>query len=361
MEGEKVCMICSNNVGKYACPRCNVFYCSVDCYRAEVHSSCSEAFYKDCIADEIKSQETNPDAQKKMLEILQRMQQQQEAGEFDEDLLFGDEEDDGDDLVDLADRLKHVDLEDADTVWQCLTEEERNEFQEMLKSGNIDNIVPKFEPWWTVRDDKKVVDLDKEDEELKGLKQRCPKVENKVVPFINLSKVSPSSTVCYNLANVLAAYSVIVRYYNGEHKQYVSESTPLLVAVSTNLSSNQNFPDLDMAVKSVNHEITNCQCLSQVEGIGLEMEEDVKRLFIGPNFIHPKFYVECALGDLYSLLRLSLNSKKREPNEAGEFSKQFPDSFQNAVPELQKSKVKLCLRKIEYFQSWAKDHFQSPY
>ncbi|RZF36587.1 hypothetical protein LSTR_LSTR010698 [Laodelphax striatellus] len=360
MEGEKLCMICSNNIGKYACPRCNIFYCSVDCYRAEMHSNCSEAFYKDCIADEIKSQETNPDAQKKMLEILQRMQQQQEDGDFDgDDVLFG--EDDEDELVDLADRLKDVDLEDADTVWKCLTEEERNEFQELLKSGDIESVVPKFEPWWTVKDEKKVIDLDQEEKEMEDLRKRCPKVENKVVQFSDLSKVSPAGTVCYNVANVLAAYSVIVRYYNGEHKQYVSESAPLLVAISTNLSANQNFPELDMAVKSVQLEITNCQCLSQVEGINVEMEADVKRLFSGPNFSYPKFYVDCALGDLYSLFRLALNAKKRKPNEAGEFSKQFPDSFENCVPELQKSKVKLCLRKIEYFQSWAKDHFQTPY
>ena len=38
---------------RYTCPRCNVRYCSLECYRSEKHGGCSEAFYHDCVVEDL--------------------------------------------------------------------------------------------------------------------------------------------------------------------------------------------------------------------------------------------------------------------------------------------------------------------
>lgn len=60
----------------YTCPRCGIGYCNVDCYKSEAHLECSESFYKQCIEDELKSQEKDAEGRKKMIEILKRVHEQ---------------------------------------------------------------------------------------------------------------------------------------------------------------------------------------------------------------------------------------------------------------------------------------------
>lgn len=59
--------------------------------------------------------------------------------------------DDEDSIPDLSERLQNIDLNDADRVWQCLTEEEKQEFQTILKDGDISQLIPEYEPWWCKR------------------------------------------------------------------------------------------------------------------------------------------------------------------------------------------------------------------
>jgi hypothetical protein len=48
----------------------------------------------------------------------------------------------------LSERLEGIDLDDADEVWKRLSAEERAEFQKMCATGNIQELVPDFVPWW---------------------------------------------------------------------------------------------------------------------------------------------------------------------------------------------------------------------
>ena len=40
------CGVCHKVEGRYACPKCNLRYCSSDCYKSDRHGACSESFYK---------------------------------------------------------------------------------------------------------------------------------------------------------------------------------------------------------------------------------------------------------------------------------------------------------------------------
>jgi len=59
--------------------------------------------------------------------------------------------DDDDSLPDLHERLTNVNLDDADSVWEKLTPTERQEFEELLQSGDASQLVVPWEPWWLYR------------------------------------------------------------------------------------------------------------------------------------------------------------------------------------------------------------------
>ena len=50
--------------------------------------------------------------------------------------------DSDDDSTDLDVRLKNVDLDDPDAVWERLNDKEKSEFESALKSGKIFDLVP---------------------------------------------------------------------------------------------------------------------------------------------------------------------------------------------------------------------------
>jgi hypothetical protein len=59
--------------------------------------------------------------------------------------------DDGDSIPDLHERLRNVDLDDADSVWEKLTLAERQEFENLLQNGDASQLVAPWEPWWLYR------------------------------------------------------------------------------------------------------------------------------------------------------------------------------------------------------------------
>ncbi|CAH1973914.1 unnamed protein product [Acanthoscelides obtectus] len=149
---ENTCKICDNALGKYSCPKCNILYCSLACYQSSAHLECSETFYKDNVMSEHNLNKNDEETKAKMLEILQRTHENNRISLSDDtesiesiecpaysvfDFINGtdDEECDSDDeeVIDIGQRLNGVNLDDADQVWEKLTEDERQEFVAFLK------------------------------------------------------------------------------------------------------------------------------------------------------------------------------------------------------------------------------------
>lgn len=121
----------------------------MECYKAASHLQCSETFYRDNIMDELKIDQNSTESKEKMLEILKRMHEENrvhfsdsdtdadeppfqfsfKVNDMDEDL----DSDDNETPMDIADRLAGVDLDDAEQVWEKLTEDEKQEFMSFLK------------------------------------------------------------------------------------------------------------------------------------------------------------------------------------------------------------------------------------
>lgn len=39
-------------------------------------------------------------------------------------------------------------MKDSEAVWRNMTEEERQDFQEMVKRGNFEELIPPWSAWW---------------------------------------------------------------------------------------------------------------------------------------------------------------------------------------------------------------------
>ncbi|CAH2052449.1 unnamed protein product, partial [Iphiclides podalirius] len=248
----KLCGICETTVSKYCCPRCEIFYCSLDCYKSERHLECSESFYRDCVNEELSSCNVGDDAKRKMLDILKKVQNEDVDGvptdrleDIDEDDEYVDSDDDTG--IDLHERVKDLNLEDADAIWDVLTEDERNEF-EALMQGEVGSILSQWIPWWTFNKETKLVEEVQQTNDIEEHLKKCPCL--KIVPkFSSITNVKPATAIKFNISNVLASYAFIMRYFNGEVEPV--EAVTHLLDICTNLSTNTNFNDLPTAVESV--------------------------------------------------------------------------------------------------------------
>lgn len=192
----KPCGLCLSKPSCYTCPRCNILYCGLACYRSQNHSSCSEEFYKESVLQELKSQgATDEEGKRKMHEILLRIRQSAESEGGMENLIrnlgedgnsvteqdthalellsrlaeiqsggdekshevqeilakLGDIEDGSDEEeADLAEKLAGLDIDSLseEELWSLLSSQEKEKFERLVKEGGIGGLVVLWSPWW---------------------------------------------------------------------------------------------------------------------------------------------------------------------------------------------------------------------
>ncbi|XP_046387074.1 zinc finger HIT domain-containing protein 2 isoform X2 [Ischnura elegans] len=344
----KTCRICNVTTGKYVCPRCNVVYCSLICYRANVHLQCSESFYKECIEEELKARNGDPKSQKEMLDILKRVENEEDDESLDSD----DEEM----APELEERLAGISLDDADAVWDVLTEEERKEFVDLLQKGDVSQIVPNWTPWWKYREEKKLIEeITSSSTRDETFMQNCPKLLDNIPSFDEICK-SPAACVQFNLINILYAYAYVTQYFAGDHHSFAMEAVHGLVILSCNIRSGCNYDSAEAAIESASSEVTNCQWLSGSKDLKNLIKADVKEILEGPNDTHRSFYIMSALSDIYNLILKAKNEAGKDIGGKSAFSKKFSDKSVFSLPALPKAQLRTILKKIEFYLSWSKKY-----
>ncbi|WWC91059.1 uncharacterized protein L201_006000 [Kwoniella dendrophila CBS 6074] len=349
---KRICGICRKKEFKYTCPRCNILYCSLECFRDDSHIQCSEPFYKSTVMTQISSDpKAGIEEKKSMIEMLRRFEESQiEDGESTEDILkqlqeLEDEENEYDELIE---RLKDIDLDsiDSNQLFHLLPKQHRDAFLETLKNpesqeakelleeaskdstgqdGNIPNVLP----WWEDQDD---VDLDGEDEEVNGLEeprlQTAPMPE--LIPDKIIDAISPPEGVgkklIYNAMAICIAYIHILLSYripslspeylrasdisSQEIKDNINELLPFLV----NPKSTTRYENISSAWGSVWDKI-----IGQDQSTHLNISVLQHLLSKLPTLVHPSliqpsypklFYL---ISDLYTLY--DDKSKKSRFNE----------------------------------------------
>ncbi|XP_065094843.1 zinc finger HIT domain-containing protein 2 [Ochlerotatus camptorhynchus] len=380
MDQAELCKICNSAASKYCCPRCNILYCSLSCYKSEQHGQCSESFYRENVIQEMtfaKDEQEAAQSSGKMMDILKRLGEadlqdgtlydvEEDVDDDDEERFEEIDSDDGENFQNLADRLGGIDLDNADAVWGQLTDEERREFQNLLENGDISQILPIVEPWWT-RDYNVELIQSANSKKLSGgekdLIEKCPALKKGVKNFKDLCSKDPSPLMKFNLANILAAYALAFRYFNGDFKECLQEVANCLISICGNLKHNTIYHSEKLAVESVCHDCRQEQLPADHE-TALLIAQDVREIFDGPlncGIKYKKHFVLAALSDVHRLLSQAKRDDKQlqqtesEKHKKGEFSSKYSDDI-GQLPHLELGKLKSCTKKIEFMLSYVKDY-----
>ncbi|XP_013886311.1 zinc finger HIT domain-containing protein 2 [Austrofundulus limnaeus] len=133
-----VCMLCECKPSNYTCPRCNLHYCGLACYRSPDHSVCSEEFYKESVLRELKDiGKTEAEGKKKMQEILLGLRQKAEMTHVGMERLLrevgvvGDDTDEGG--VETTEKVQALELLSRLAELQQSGEENTTEIEAILR------------------------------------------------------------------------------------------------------------------------------------------------------------------------------------------------------------------------------------
>ncbi|KAF8141819.1 hypothetical protein EV363DRAFT_1467996 [Boletus edulis] len=242
---ETFCGICRRQISRYTCPSCNLFYCSLGCFRSESHSRCSEIFYRKEIETGIKSESSKTEEDRnKMIELLKQIGDQ---SALDDDGLF-DHSDEENEEDSLAHRVSAIDISSAsaDNLLRVLTKKERDKFfvalkdpssklvRELLESAEFEKT--RQLPWWDAPSD----------DSQSSLSLRIPyglKPDLMVIPTDLIHQAYSGVSLLYNICAVLLAYAYVTRHLamsplslttndsqdKCEARRIISQSVPFLV------------------------------------------------------------------------------------------------------------------------------------
>uniref|UniRef100_A0A023GJ34 HIT-type domain-containing protein n=1 Tax=Amblyomma triste TaxID=251400 RepID=A0A023GJ34_AMBTT len=300
------CKFCESALARYTCPRCNIGYCSVRCYKDARHRGCSEDFYKDWVHTYLRTEQASPEARQKMVDTLKAAQAEAEAEECVVD-----------ETAELVQRLEQTSI-DVETAWNYLTEDEKQEFENLIKSGDAGRLVPVWKPWW------EQVPLVTEVTTDSGQTGCCS-----VQPLSKLTSRAPAGCVVNSVLNVLCSYIHVVRLYNGE---MIPQSADDLISTSTVLADDAVFCTAAEAVQAVLQSVIATQSGTTTE----ELQSLLNAVcgFLGS----PKLpeHVLRALDETRSALEAATKVRGCER-------------------EL-KLRLRRAIKKVEYMMSWAAEH-----
>lgn len=240
---------------------------------------------------------------------------------------------------DLSTRLTGIDLNNADAIWNKLTSDEKHEFEKIATSGDAINLLPSYEAWWTK--EKKLIE---EVSDTISSVLSPPEILTNIVNFDSISSKPPADCVKHNLKNVLAAYVLSVRFFNGEHDTNAHEFSNYFITTCSNIKSNFNFDDDDIAIESVVHSCRN-------EGLSIDVDQ-VKLLHADVQQISKcSSFVLAALSDIHRSMSQAKRSKfvEKPATEKGDFSRKFFDHEIVNFGNLDKAKLNAGIKKIEYY------------
>lgn len=266
----------------------------------------------------------------------------------------------------MAVRLAEVDLNNADDIWDRLTDVEKQEFKSIVYNGEVENIVIPVQPWWKFKLPQKLVSDEADDEvKIKKILEQCPKESLEIKNFLKISTKTPAKCIIYNIANVLGAYTYIFQYYNGDHLEYCTEATYNLITICDNLKANVNFDTIATVVDSVMMNCLNISLFFDPTTKELILN-DIKDLINGPGGSKKNFHF--LLSALSDILCLFENAKfKQQPNKpkaikSNDDKKKFSTEF--FCNDINESKQRThstlltsCQKKIEFYLSFVKHRY----
>lgn len=301
------CKFCESALARYTCPRCHFGYCSVKCYRDTRHRGCSEDFYKDWVHTYLRTEQASPETRQKMVDTLKAAHAEAK----------GADEDQTDKMAELVQRLEQTNI-DVRTAWSYLTEDEKQEFENLIESGDAGKLVPVWKPWW------EQVPLVTEVTSDYGQTSCCS-----IQPLGELTSRAPAACVVNSVLNVLCSYIHVIRLYNGE---MILQSADDLLATSTVLADDAVFCTAAEAIQAVVQNVITMQSGATAEELA-SLLNAVRRFLVSPKL---RVNALRALDETRSALEAATKVRGCEREV--------------------KSRLRRAVKKVEYMISWAAEH-----
>ncbi|XP_055348128.1 zinc finger HIT domain-containing protein 2-like [Paramacrobiotus metropolitanus] len=322
------CKICTEKQANYTCPRCSWPYCSVECYKSPVHASCSEMFYRDCVMENLARQNSSGKGARKIIELIQKLEENPDSNP---DMFASDEAPAAAQVRSLDERLRGLDLdEDGDKIWERLTAEEKREFEEFAEKSDLSLLIDVWTPWWTrelIRP--KISEIS--DSATASILSSRPDIPA-LFPAPDLSALfqrhPPHPSVPFALINLLYAYALTARLYNGDHATMAAPAADNLLELSCGLRGDRVLQSPAEAVLAVLDDADR----SSVKGSlaartfrSLGMRDVVQ-------IVADEVFVAAALADIRRVCRTAWKERGKE--------KKLADAF----------------KKAEYFLAWMEEY-----
>ncbi|XP_005384572.1 PREDICTED: zinc finger HIT domain-containing protein 2 [Chinchilla lanigera] len=282
---------------RYTCPRCNVPYCSLRCYRA--HGTCAEAFYRDQVLGELRGRSASPS---RLAGALRRLRQQRET-----------EDEPGEAGLSPGPAPGAV-----SELWERLSPAEKAAFERLLSRGEAGRLLPPWRPWWWGRGtgprlleeldggpDEDPAELVKDAaataEPVPGDPARAPAVPTRIPTLASLSRGPASPLLRFQLPNVLFAYAHTLALYHGGDDALLSDFCATLLGVSGALGAQQVFASAEEALQAAAHVLEAGEHPPGPLGTRGAMQE-AARILLGEGPADRKGYTLAALAHLAQTL-----------------------------------------------------------
>ncbi|GMF36443.1 unnamed protein product [Phytophthora fragariaefolia] len=336
----------------------------VDCYRSH-GEGCTEQFFESHVRSEMQlSSAVRGDDEKKQQKSIQEMLERvQKFQEEQQQIATGEDEEEA-----LLERIQELAVMDAtgELTLESLTLEERKRFLGEVADGRLGKLVQLWSPWWLMSERKYrsetsarrrqlileeiggcEVEGEKEINAL-GVVTVEPAVPYPVGLFTNSDAQKmpesmevllpggrkPSPCLFYHLVEVLFAYALVLRVFNGDYAQDVAEAASLLLDICQVLSADARY-------ESVEHACLACLEKQSSEGSAANelAIQDVQQL------LRTDVFLLDALSDTRALLDRYQHDLERSGSESGKQGKK-----ERKVPM---KKLAGVLKKVVFYQTWA--------
>nr|GLL29123.1 zinc finger HIT domain-containing protein 2 [Ipomoea trifida] len=324
-----ICRVCQKQFSLYTCPRCNIRYCSLPCYKS--HSlSCTESFMRENVMEELQQSQPDEQSKQKMLEILKRLHSEDEMESLDED---------EPDFSWSESTIQKI-LSGREISLDDLTLEEQKRYQKAIASGELSKLIRPWEPWWTKQSAKYIslgqdgtqlvqpisteesTATSEDDIESEPLHDIPPGPESPLPSVSKLSAAAPSPLLAVHLVDIVYSYCFTLRIYNGDWQSDPTGSATVLLSVSSVLGQGAQ-PETVLEALSHCLEQTCSPALRHMGGLqlGFRLIEDViELLYLGGAAL------VCLLSDLRRLIQSAekeLKSAKQPKSERSEMKKKL--------------------------------------
>ena len=236
--------------------------------------------------------------------------------------------DNQEDLLSLSERISGIDLEDTNSVLRALTLQEKQQFENLLTSGNAKSIIEFWEPWWS--DKVQLVTFDDDEQQAKF----PPMLES--IPELKALLSRPAAqSVQFSVFNVLYAFAYTARLFNGDIFEDPSDSASCILNLSKALDQSA-FDNVQSAIASATTAAAHAGVFSRAPAFQAAILCDVIALVS-----NDKLHTLRALSELHRVLKAAKKSARRHPAAGSDFSKH---------------RLFLAQKKLEFLLAWSVQH-----